>query len=147
MNLEEGDLIENLDIDNLDPAEKFLIATESRVGPYGPNGLREIELLCANGNRWGFPKNGINHGNVVWAYTKARKSVAETDSLKVKLDNCKYMYNTLERSRDYYQKNFIDAQKETLSYKRDLAEVRDLIETLDTKRAVVAEIKNLIPKS
>jgi len=46
MNVEAGDLIENLDIDNLDHAEKFLIATESRVGPYGPNGLREIELLC-----------------------------------------------------------------------------------------------------
>ena len=113
MNLEEGDLIENLDIDNLDHAEKFLIATESRVGPYGPDGLREIELLCANGNRWRFPTNGINHGNVVWAYSRARKSLAETDFLKVQLDNCKYMYNTLERSRDYYQKKFIDAQKET----------------------------------
>lgn len=146
MTLEFGDLIENLDIDNLDHAEKFLLATESHVGPYGPNGLREIELICGNGNRWGFPKNGINHGNVVWAYTKARRSVAETDFLRMQLDNCKYMYAALERSRDYYQKNFITAQKETLSYKRDLVEVRDLIETLETKRAVVAEIKNLIPK-
>ena len=146
MNVEDGDLIENLDIDNLDHAEKFLLATESRVGPYGPDGLRKIELLCANGNRWGFPKNGINHGNVVCAYAKARKSVAETDFLKVQLDNCKHMSAPLQRRSDYYQKRFMDAQKETLSYKRDLAEVRDLIETLDTKRAVVAEIKNLMPQ-
>ena len=75
MNVEAGDLIENLDIDNLDHAEKFLIATESRIGPYGPNGLREIELLCGNGNRWGFPKNGINHGNVVCAYSDLRKAM------------------------------------------------------------------------
>ena len=75
MNLEDGDLIEDLDIDNLDHAEKFLIATESRVGPYGPNGLREIELICGNGNRYRFPTNGINHGNVVWAYSELRKKI------------------------------------------------------------------------
>jgi hypothetical protein len=138
MNLEAGDLVENLDIDNLDHAEKFLIATESPLDG-------KLDLLCGNGNSWGFPTNGINHGNVVWAYTKARKSLAETNFLKKQLDNCKHMYATLERSRDYYQKNFIDAQKETLSYKRDFAEVRDLIEKIDTNRAVVAEIKNLIP--
>ena len=40
-------------------------------------------------------------------------ALAETNFLKRELDNCKYMYTTLERSRDYYQKKFIDAQKET----------------------------------
>ncbi len=137
MNLEAGDLVENLDIDNLDHAEKFLIATESPLDG-------KLDLLCGNGNSWRFPTNGINHGNVVWAYTKARKSLAETDSLKMQLDNCKYMCAPLQRRGDYYQKQFIDAQKETLRYKRDFTEVRDLMETLDVKRAVVAEIKNLI---
>lgn len=81
MNLEDGDLIEDLDIDNLDHAEKFLLATESRIGPIDSNGLGQIELICGNGNRCRFPKNGINHGNIVWAYSRARKSLDDKPSM------------------------------------------------------------------
>jgi len=63
---DENTLIENLDIKNLDHAEKFLLATESRI-----DGV-SIELICANGNRWALPRNYIDHGDVVVAYTKLR---------------------------------------------------------------------------
>ena len=66
---EEGDLIENLDIDNLDHAEKFLLVTVSHANDYG------AELICGNGNRWALPKNYINHGNVVCAYSNLRKQL------------------------------------------------------------------------
>lgn len=75
MNPEPGDLIENLDIDNLDHAEKFLLATESRIGNLGPNGIGQIELICGNNNRWRMPDNAINHGNVVSAYSGLRKKI------------------------------------------------------------------------
>ena len=66
---DDGDLIENLDIDNLNHAEKFLLATTSRI-----DGV-SVELICGNGNRWRLPDNHVNHGNVVCAYIKLREAM------------------------------------------------------------------------
>jgi len=65
---EPGDLIENLDIENLHHAEKFLLATPSHV-----DGI-SIELICGNGNRWALPQNHTHHGPVVVAYAKLREN-------------------------------------------------------------------------
>lgn len=69
MNPEPGDLIENLDIENIDHAEKFLLATESRIDG-------KLEFICGNNNRWRLPDNAINLGPVVVAYTNMRKLAA-----------------------------------------------------------------------
>jgi hypothetical protein len=64
---DDHSLIENLDIDDLNHAEKFLLATVSMIDGHS------IELICGNGNRWALPKNYKDHGNVVCAYTKLRE--------------------------------------------------------------------------
>lgn len=107
---EEGDLIENLDV-HIDHAERFLLVKESRIDG-------KLELICANNNRWRMPDRAVNHGNVVEAYRRLRNPTDEIKSLKIQLDNCKYMYAALERSRDYYQKRFIEFQEEMIEYKK-----------------------------
>jgi hypothetical protein len=102
---EEGDLIENLDL-HIDHAEKFLLAKESRIDG-------KLEVFCANNNRWRIPDRAVNHGDVVEAYRRLRNPTDEIKFLKMQLDNCKYMNAALERSRDYYQKQFIELQEET----------------------------------
>lgn len=68
MTPEIGDLIENLDIDNLDHAEKFLLCVEGCDSkPY---------FKCGNGNAWGIPRNWANRGPVVVAYSNMRKLAA-----------------------------------------------------------------------
>jgi hypothetical protein len=74
MSPEPGDLIEDLDIDNLDHAEKFLLAQTSLVDG------TTVGFICGNGNRYPFPKNGINHGPVMVAYRNLLRKIIQLET-------------------------------------------------------------------